>query len=44
MAANIKYRHLGGALKRLINSLDLVFCKLNRIQFEAPWASRRQGC
>jgi len=43
MASNIHHQSRG-ALRRLIDSLDLVFCKLNRIQFEAPWNPRRQGC
>ena len=28
-----------GSIRRALAAIDLVFCKLNRIQFEAPWRS-----
>jgi hypothetical protein len=33
-----------GGLKRARQALLLALCKLNEIQFEAPWAPRRNGC
>jgi hypothetical protein len=35
---------LSARLRRLIDDTALAFCKLNRIQFEAPWRDRRTGC
>ena len=33
------------AFRNLLDSIQLTFCKLNRIQFEAPWNSvGRAGC
>lgn len=35
-------RHpLLATVRRALVALDLAFCKLNRIQFEAPWRSDR---
>jgi len=31
------------ALRRGLASLDQAFCKLNRIQFDAPWREDRAG-
>lgn len=31
-------------IRRLLEAIDLAFCKLNRIQFSAPWATRSRGC
>ena len=31
------------ALGRLLATIDLGFCKLNRIQFSAPWRTERRG-
>ena len=33
-----------GALKRAWQAVLLALCKLNQIQFDAPWAPRRNGC
>lgn len=30
-------RSATASLRRVLAAIDLVFCKLNRIQFEAPW-------
>ena len=35
---------LSGLLSRAVESIDLTFCKLNRIQFSAPWKPDRRGC
>ena len=35
---------LGALLRRAIDSIDLTFCKLNRIQFSAPWKQDTRGC
>lgn len=32
-----------GALGRLIETIRVSLCKLNQIQFEAPWNQRRRG-
>ena len=32
------------AFKRLAAVIRLSLCKLNEIQFDAPWAPRRGGC
>jgi len=32
-----------GALGRLIETIRTSLCKLNQIQFEAPWNPRRRG-
>lgn len=37
----------GGAihhLREFLAAIDLTFCKLQRIQFSAPWDARRGGC
>lgn len=31
-------------LRELLAAIDLTFCKLQRIQFSAPWNARRGGC
>ena len=31
-------------LRELLASIDLAFCKLQRIQFSAPWDAGRDGC
>ena len=35
---------LTAPLRRGIAWIDLAFCKLNRVQFSAPWNPRRRGC
>lgn len=35
---------LGVLLRQVIDAIDLTFCKLNRIQFSAPWKSQQRGC
>ena len=35
---------LAALLRRAIDSIDLTFCKLNRIQFSAPWKQDSRGC
>lgn len=35
--------HHAGALRRALAAIDLVFCKLAKIQFSAPWRTRN-GC
>ena len=37
-------RGLAAWLRRTIDSIELVFCKLNRIQFSAPWKPEQRGC
>ena len=32
-----------GAIRRALAAIDAGFCKLNRIQFDAPWRSERRG-
>ena len=32
------------AWRNLVRTVSLAMCKLNRIQFEAPWNPRRRGC
>ena len=39
MAGQSPSRNALGTLRRALAAIDLVFCKLNRIQFEAPWRS-----
>ena len=31
------FRSFPSFVRRALDVLDLAFCKLNRIQFEAPW-------
>jgi hypothetical protein len=31
-------------LHQLVEAINVVFCKLNEIQFSAPWNPRRRGC
>ena len=31
------------ALRRAWDAIELPFCKLSRIQFDAPWDARRRG-
>ena len=31
-------------LRTLLKAIDVAFCKLHRIQFSAPWATRPRGC
>ena len=33
-----------GWLRRNLEAIDLVFCKLNRIQFDAPWRRQHGRC
>lgn len=35
---------LTGTLQRAWDQILLPLCKLNRIQFEAPWSPRRDAC
>ncbi|WP_263854083.1 hypothetical protein [Sphingomonas parva] len=35
---------LAARLRRSLAALDAAFCKLNRIQFAAPWKERRGAC
>ena len=38
-------RREAGALRRALAAIDLVFCKLARIQLSAPWRTRsRDAC
>ena len=30
-------RGFGALLRRILADIELAFCKLNRIQFDAPW-------
>ena len=32
------------ALRNFVRTLSLAMCKLNQIQFDAPWNPRRRGC
>ena len=31
-------------LRHSLEAIDLAFCKLNRIQWDAPWRGQRGGC
>lgn len=31
-------------LRRMIADLSLAMCRMNEIQFDAPWAPRRSRC
>ena len=31
-------------LRNLVRTVSLAMCKLNQIQFDAPWNPRRRGC
>ena len=31
-------------LRRLLEAVEITFCKLNRIQFSAPWNRGISGC
>lgn len=33
-----------GGFWRLVEAIQVAFCKLHRIQFEAPWKARRPDC
>ena len=37
MTVPARNRGLIASLRRALAAIDLAFCKLNRIQFEAPW-------
>ncbi len=37
-------RKLLTSLRRLAASWSLAMCKMNQIQFSAPWNPRRDGC
>lgn len=39
----IAHHGQAGALRRALEAIDLVFCKVEKIQFSAPWR-RRRGC
>ena len=32
------------ALRELIDAINVTFCKLEQIQFSAPWNPRTRGC
>ena len=32
------------ALRNFFRTVSLAMCKLNQIQFDAPWNPRRRGC
>ena len=38
------HRGLAAQLARALEWIDIIFCKLNRIQFSAPWKSDRSNC
>jgi hypothetical protein len=38
------HESIAGALHRIWDSVLLPLCKLNRIQFAAPWQTRRPPC
>ena len=37
-------RNFLSSLRRLAANFNLAMCKLNEIQFSAPWAPRRSRC
>ena len=37
-------KNLFASVRRLAADLGLALCKLNEIQFSAPWAPRRSRC
>ena len=38
-------RHgIAAALRHALAAIDMVFCKLARIQFSAPWRARSGNC
>ena len=36
-------RRLGARLRSMFEAIDVALCKLNRIQFDAPWKERGAG-
>jgi len=44
MRSTVQRSGFVGWLARLLDDLDLTFCKLNRIQFDAPWRRPRSRC
>jgi hypothetical protein len=36
--------HAVEALHRLAETIRLGLCRLNQLQFDAPWNTRRHGC
>lgn len=37
-------RHIISAVRDLTETIRVGLCKLNEIQFSAPWQPRRNGC
>ena len=37
-------RTIAAALRRVASTIDLAMCKLNEIQFSAPWQPQRRNC